>query len=495
MKTAVNWLSKRWFNLSCLLIIVVLLGSIGIQVTDRPASPSSLTTIGIGDKVIRIGSEAEAAGSVDYTFGAANANVQFATAIAALPTQGGRLVVVSATNINFAALTTVNVSSNITIEGSGRGTYFVGDGVTSPFTATGNNVVFSNISVNVNAATFLAAMGATTGWMWTNVATSDVYFAYRSPTGQARFNDVTVASLADSGLTSGRVPIAGAGGLIGDDADLTFTGGNTLTATQFGATTLTGTISGNAQTVNSIGHIGIATNSVTSSAIITNEDYIGSAESKYSLNTYLKARGAFGANSVSGVVAFVDISDIGYVGSGLYSGGSFTTRLDAPGGVTGTLTAPSVSGIVSSAYTYSNISTSGTVASLWASNWGNARLGGTLTNAVGVLINSPTVTGTTNNTFGVYVNNIAGGSDTNYSIYTGTGDISLGDDINFRQSANVTASGNITLTPSSGNYVTLSSTKATAGDPAGVEGMIYINTSDNATKVYAGGAWRTIAAW
>lgn len=42
---------------------------------------------------------------------------------------------------------------------------------------------------------------------------------------------LTGTSFQATGLTSTRVPIAGASGLIGDDADLTFTGGNTLNAT------------------------------------------------------------------------------------------------------------------------------------------------------------------------------------------------------------------------------------------------------------------------
>lgn len=39
-------------------------------------------------------------------------------------------------------------------------------------------------------------------------------------------------SITDDGLTSGRIPIAGTGGLLGDDADLTFSGGDTLNATK-----------------------------------------------------------------------------------------------------------------------------------------------------------------------------------------------------------------------------------------------------------------------
>ncbi len=239
-----NWLARRWLNLSCLLLIMVLLGSLGIQITNRSPIPSGLTTIGIGSsKIITIGSEAEAAGSVDYTYGAANANVQFQAALNALPATGGRLVIVSTGNVSFPALVAVTRAiNNVTIEGSGRGTYFVGDGVTPPIIAGGNNWVFNNIRTNVTGAVLLTAMGATTGWMWTNVATSDVYYSYRSPTGQARFNDTTVASLTDSGLTSGRIPIAGVGGLLGDDGDLTFSGTTTMmtaaTATTANITTL-----------------------------------------------------------------------------------------------------------------------------------------------------------------------------------------------------------------------------------------------------------------
>lgn len=43
-------------------------------------------------------------------------------------------------------------------------------------------------------------------------------------------------------------------------------------------------------------------------------------------------------------------------------------------------------------------------------------------------------------------------------------------------------------------YVVLTSSKSTTGDPTGVEGMIYINTFDNVIKMYADGAWRTLAS-
>ena len=51
---------------------------------------------------------------------------------------------------------------------------------------------------------------------------------------------MTTPTLTVSGLTSGRVPIAGTGGLIGDDADLTFAT-DTLTATKISTTDITAT--------------------------------------------------------------------------------------------------------------------------------------------------------------------------------------------------------------------------------------------------------------
>ena len=43
--------------------------------------------------------------------------------------------------------------------------------------------------------------------------------------------------------------------------------------------------------------------------------------------------------------------------------------------------------------------------------------------------------------------------------------------------------------------VFLKNSKSTTGDPTGGEGMIYYNTFDNALKIYADGAWRTITTW
>ncbi len=56
----------------------------------------------------------------------------------------------------------------------------------------------------------------------------------------------------------------------------------------------------------------------------------------------------------------------------------------------------------------------------------------------------------------------------------------------------------VTLAPDSftaNGTIILNNTKADAGDPLGVEGMIYINTFDNVIKMYADGEWQALASW
>lgn len=48
---------------------------------------------------------------------------------------------------------------------------------------------------------------------------------------------------------------------------------------------------------------------------------------------------------------------------------------------------------------------------------------------------------------------------------------------------------------SGSGHIVLHSPKTSTGDPTGVEGKIYWNTVDNVIKMYADGAWRTLASW
>jgi hypothetical protein len=51
------------------------------------------------------------------------------------------------------------------------------------------------------------------------------------------------------------------------------------------------------------------------------------------------------------------------------------------------------------------------------------------------------------------------------------------------------------VTAGAGAFLVLDSIKATTGDPVGQEGMLAINTADNAVRLFADGAWRTLASW
>jgi hypothetical protein len=199
---------------ACFLVVTVMAGAL-FNITDVPSQ--GIATL--SEKVITLGSVVDAAGSVDYTFDGVADDVQLQAALNALPATGGRLVIVSSVQINLTALTTVTRAiSNVIIEGSGRGTYFVCDGATPIFTAGGNNWQFINFRTDAGGI----ANGATTGWMWTAITVNAAYYSYQSPYGQSTFNDTTVASLTDSGLTNGRIPITGVGGLLYDDSHLTY---------------------------------------------------------------------------------------------------------------------------------------------------------------------------------------------------------------------------------------------------------------------------------
>ncbi len=162
----------------CLLLVVALVASIGIQI-DQGGRPADLISVGAGqEKVIRIGTaEAQAAGTADYAITGVNDNIPIQAALNSLPATGGRLVIVSAVQINFAVSTNVTKAiPNVTIEGTGVGTSFVGDGVTPEFIAGGSNWKFVNCRFDV-----APAMGVTTGWQWDNVMVGATLYDRRNP--------------------------------------------------------------------------------------------------------------------------------------------------------------------------------------------------------------------------------------------------------------------------------------------------------------------------
>ncbi|MBU2051401.1 MAG: hypothetical protein KKH61_20830, partial [Gammaproteobacteria bacterium] len=63
MNTTKDWLKRSWFTLTCLLLVALMLGVTGVNITDRDSVSGNRISIGVGDeKVLTLGSVALAAG-------------------------------------------------------------------------------------------------------------------------------------------------------------------------------------------------------------------------------------------------------------------------------------------------------------------------------------------------------------------------------------------------------------------------------------------------
>ncbi len=168
-----------WLLANAALIVVLLLSTsihaTHVRVVDS-AAPERSVGFPVGSSwVITLGNPAYAAGAVDYTLTGVNDNVPFLAALNALPATGGRLVVVSAVGIHWAnGVTVTRAISNVTIQGSGLGTSFTGDGVTPEFTVGGNGWVFESAAYDVSPS-----MGAASG-LWSNVSVAGTYYTLRT---------------------------------------------------------------------------------------------------------------------------------------------------------------------------------------------------------------------------------------------------------------------------------------------------------------------------
>ncbi|MDD4986814.1 MAG: hypothetical protein PHQ43_13770 [Dehalococcoidales bacterium] len=221
------WKKFRMPIISALILAVLLAGLFGVP-QIHSTSQNGIPVIGIGQNTITIGNEAYAAGVADYVCDGVQDSVQFLAAINALPAGGGELVVLAGT-YNFSA-TVTRAINNITITGTGQGTYFTYNGVNPIFTAGGNNWKIQGVRTDAGGIN----MGATTGWLWINVNNGATAYDFRTPSGSivdgvytgTSFVGGTFSgtSVTDSGLTAGRVPIAGVGGLLGDNVNLTYDG-------------------------------------------------------------------------------------------------------------------------------------------------------------------------------------------------------------------------------------------------------------------------------
>lgn len=180
MTSILGWARHRKWLLISTILVSILVSSLGIQVADRSNVVGNPIKIGVGnEKVITLGHVAYASVLVDYTYDGVDDNVQFQAALDALPATGGRIVDVSAVQKNFSA-TVTRAIPNVTIVGSGQGSYFANDGGTALFTAGGNNWKFEDLRTDAGGIN----MGATTGWQWINVNNgSGTVYDLRTPAG------------------------------------------------------------------------------------------------------------------------------------------------------------------------------------------------------------------------------------------------------------------------------------------------------------------------
>ncbi len=221
MKLNIRTNAKRKLLFTGVILVALLVSIFGVQIQDAPRQSPSNAIASVAGKVVTLGSVAYAAGDVDYTFDGTDDNVQFQAALDALPAGGGRLVVVSATTINFSA-TVSRAIDNVVISGTGQGSYFANDGITALFTAGGNNWQFENLRTDAGGIT----MGATTGWQWFSVNNGTNYYTLLNAEGTQIIGDaVAGASGTFSGLaTAGGITYSDAAGVLNDDANLTFDG-------------------------------------------------------------------------------------------------------------------------------------------------------------------------------------------------------------------------------------------------------------------------------
>lgn len=163
-----NFIKRRKWAISLIAAIAVI-GTLGLQFDVVPKD--STQTIGQGTVVLKIGT-AEASQIVDYTCDGTDDNIQFQGALDALPANGGTIEILAG-NYDFTNGTTVTRAlDNVTIIGTGRGTYVTCDGVTAIFTAGGNNWQIRDLRTDAGGL----QMAATTGWAWDNVTVNATHY-------------------------------------------------------------------------------------------------------------------------------------------------------------------------------------------------------------------------------------------------------------------------------------------------------------------------------
>lgn len=155
---------RRWFSMGGIAVIIAVL-----LLTVLPQAEIHLPplTIGGDEITLTIGVEkVYAAGTPDYTCDGVDDNVQLQQALDALPSGGGKLVILSG-QYNLSA-TPTRAINNVVIQGSGDATYITYNASSPVFTAGGNDWEFRNFRTDAGGV----STGSTTGWVVSDVKVS-----------------------------------------------------------------------------------------------------------------------------------------------------------------------------------------------------------------------------------------------------------------------------------------------------------------------------------
>lgn len=148
--------------LASVLAVALVLGS--FQINPGALTQPTGSTLGNLKAIFTIGT-VEAATTPDYTVDGVADDVQFQAALNALPSTGGELKVISSGTFNFAA-TVSRAINNVTISGTGIGTYFANNGATAIFSAgSQSGWVFRDFKTDAGGITLTSA----TGYVLSNV--------------------------------------------------------------------------------------------------------------------------------------------------------------------------------------------------------------------------------------------------------------------------------------------------------------------------------------
>ncbi len=180
---------RRWKTIVTGAIVALLLAlasPIGISI-NSPPQDNGLQTLEIGQHqvVITIGTAAYAAGIADYVSNGVQDDVQLQAALDALPSVGGKLVVLAGT-YNFTA-TVSRAIDNVTIEGVGLATSYSYNGSSPIFSAgSQSNWVFRDFATDAGGINVATA----TDWSMQNVKLDTDYYAYRTVNAGFKANGV-----------------------------------------------------------------------------------------------------------------------------------------------------------------------------------------------------------------------------------------------------------------------------------------------------------------